>query len=62
MHLLILFLEFVPRHDADFKKMTVKELKQTLSYIGVECTGCMDKSDFIEMAEKNRHKIPHVEL
>ncbi|VDD81280.1 unnamed protein product [Mesocestoides corti] len=49
-------------HDADFKKMSVRELKQTLAFIGVECTGCMDKSDFIEMAEKNRHKIPRGEL
>ncbi|CDS35689.1 Armet protein [Echinococcus multilocularis] len=54
--------QFVPSHDADFKKMSVKELKQTLSFIGVECTGCMDKSDFIEMAEKNRDKIPRSDL
>ena len=62
LYFLSFVLEFVPRHDADFKKMTVKELKQTLSYIGVECNGCMDKSDFIEMAEKNRDRIPRVEL
>ncbi|VDK35633.1 unnamed protein product [Taenia asiatica] len=43
-------------------KMSVKELKQTLAFIGVECTGCMDKSDFIEMAEKNRDKIPRSDL
>ncbi|VDO03483.1 unnamed protein product [Rodentolepis nana] len=54
--------QFVPSHDADFKKMTVKQLKQTLAFIGLECTGCMDKNDFVEMAESNRHKIPRSEL
>ncbi|VUZ50987.1 unnamed protein product [Hymenolepis diminuta] len=54
--------QFVPSHDADFKKMTVKQLKQTLAFIGLECTGCMDKNDFVEMAERNRDKIPRSEF
>nr|CDS29432.1 hypothetical protein HmN_000229820 [Hymenolepis microstoma] len=54
--------QFVPSRDADFKKMTVKQLKQTLAFIGLECTGCMDKNDFVEMAENNRHMIPRSEL
>ncbi|KAM7533567.1 hypothetical protein Aperf_G00000120766 [Anoplocephala perfoliata] len=54
--------QFVPSHDADFKKMSVKQLKQTLAFMGVECIGCIDKGDFVEMAEKNRDKIPRTEL
>lgn len=56
------FLEFVPTRDADFTKMSVKELKQTLAFMGVECTGCVEKSDFVKMAEANLDKIPHTEL
>lgn len=36
--------------DADFKKMKIKQLKRFLLDRGVECHGCVEKSDFVRLA------------
>lgn len=39
----------------DLSKLRVKQLKQILSDRGVECTGCIEKSEFIAKVEATAH-------
>jgi mesencephalic astrocyte-derived neurotrophic factor len=39
----------------DYTKLRVKELKAILAERGVECTGCIEKSDFVKKATETAH-------
>lgn len=39
----------------DLSKLRVKQLKQILSDRGVECTGCLEKAEFIKKVEETAH-------
>ena len=41
--------------QTDAKKMTVKQLKNELKKRGLECKGCAEKEDFIDLFLKNQH-------
>ena len=39
----------------DYSKMRVKQLKQILAERGVECVGCVEKSEFITKLQDTHH-------
>ena len=39
----------------DLSKLRVKQLKQILADRGVECTGCLEKAEFIKKVEETEH-------
>ena len=41
--------------QTDYSKLRVKELKAILAERGVECTGCLEKPDFIKKCEETAH-------
>jgi len=41
--------------DGEISKMKIKDLRLFLADRGLECFGCAEKSDFVEMAKKNKH-------
>lgn len=41
--------------QTDYTKLRVKELKAILAERGVECTGCLEKPDFIKKCEETAH-------
>ncbi|CAD2214529.1 hypothetical protein AGDE_03517 [Angomonas deanei] len=44
--------------EDDFKKMKMKDLRIFLSSRGLECVGCLEKSDFVRLAFQNKDKQP----
>lgn len=46
--------------NTDYSKMRVKQLKKILGERGVECVGCVEKSDFIAKIKETEHL--HAEL
>ncbi|CAH8854344.1 unnamed protein product [Trichobilharzia szidati] len=42
--------------ELDFKKSKVKDLKKIIDKWGLECRGCSEKSDFIQLIKSNIHK------
>lgn len=41
--------------QTDYSKLRVKELKSILASRGVECTGCIEKPDFVKRAQETAH-------
>lgn len=41
--------------ETDYSKLRVKELKSILAARGVECTGCIEKPDFVKKAQETAH-------
>eukprot|EP00640_Fibrocapsa_japonica_P006222 CAMPEP_0113940234 /NCGR_PEP_ID=MMETSP1339-20121228/6405_1 /TAXON_ID=94617 /ORGANISM="Fibrocapsa japonica" /LENGTH=122 /DNA_ID=CAMNT_0000943989 /DNA_START=261 /DNA_END=629 /DNA_ORIENTATION=- /assembly_acc=CAM_ASM_000762 len=41
--------------DTDYSKLRVKALKQILAERGVECTGCLEKPDYVKRCEETAH-------
>jgi len=39
----------------DLSKLRVKQLKQILSQRGVECTGCIEKEEFVKKVQETEH-------
>lgn len=39
----------------DLSKLRVKQLKQILSERGVECTGCVEKQEFVQKVQETEH-------
>uniref|UniRef100_A0A7S3L3W4 Mesencephalic astrocyte-derived neurotrophic factor homolog n=1 Tax=Amphora coffeiformis TaxID=265554 RepID=A0A7S3L3W4_9STRA len=39
----------------DLSKLRVKQLKQILSQRGVECTGCVEKDEFVKKVQETEH-------
>nr|CAH8856250.1 unnamed protein product [Trichobilharzia regenti] len=42
--------------EFDFKKSKVRDLKKIIEKWGLECRGCSEKSDFIQLIKSNIHK------
>ena len=61
MLILILFVLFIANGlsqdvtQADAKKMTIKQLRNELKKRGLDCKGCAEKEDFIDLFLKNQH-------
>lgn len=45
----------------DLSKLRVKQLKSILADRGVQCTGCLEKSDFVKKVQATEH-LEHVEF
>lgn len=41
--------------DTDYSKMRVKQLKAVLSDRGVDCNGCLEKSDYVKRCKETEH-------
>lgn len=41
--------------ETDYSKLRVKELKSILAARGVECTGCIEKPDFVKRCQDTAH-------
>lgn len=42
--------------NTDYSKLRVKELKNILAERGVECTGCIEKDDFVKKCKVRQRK------
>jgi len=43
------------QEDTDYSKLRIKQLKQILAERGVECKGCLEKSDYVKRAKETHH-------
>jgi hypothetical protein len=41
--------------STDYSKMRVKELQKILAQRGVECSGCVEKADFVKRCKETEH-------
>jgi len=41
--------------DTDYTKLRIKQLKQILNERGVQCKGCLEKSDYVKRCQETHH-------
>lgn len=47
--------EKVDRGNTDYSKMRIKQLRNILAERGIECVGCIEKSDFVRRCKETEH-------
>jgi len=45
----------VEKGETDYSKLRVKQLKSILADRGVECVGCLEKSDYVKRCQDTEH-------
>mmetsp|Transcript_12315 Transcript_12315/g.39386 ORF Transcript_12315/g.39386 Transcript_12315/m.39386 type:complete len:169 (+) Transcript_12315:39-545(+) len=49
------FPEKVERGNTDYAKMRIKQLRNILAERGVDCVGCIEKTDFVRRCKETEH-------